>query len=133
MNDDPQGYYAALHLTPSATQADIQRAFRRLIRLHHPDVSTSPARTSAVLRSGGADVRRILAAFAVLRDPLIRADYDRRGRNPDAGASRGAAARDGAAPDRPRDIPVRHHGKGRNPVLRVTPVRWERGPSGGHS
>ena len=38
MNADPRGYYAALHLTPDATQAEIQRAFRALMRLRHPDV-----------------------------------------------------------------------------------------------
>jgi DnaJ-class molecular chaperone len=117
MNVDPRGYYAALHLTPAATQADIQRAFRALIRVHHPDVG--PAGPGEEGR--GADVRNILAAFAVLRNPLTRAEYDRNGRVPDAGAG------SGLTPAGPRDIPVRHH-RGRGPALRITPVRWERGP-----
>ncbi|MET1087724.1 MAG: J domain-containing protein [Arthrobacter sp.] len=116
MNADPRGYYAALHLTPAATQADIQRAFRALIRVHHPDVGpTGPGEESR-----SADVRSILAAFAVLRNPLTRAEYDRNGRVPD-----------GPTPAGPRDIPVRHH-RGRGPAFRITPVRWERGPWEGH-
>ncbi|CAI3803321.1 J domain-containing protein [Pseudarthrobacter sp. MM222] len=122
MNADPRGYYAALHLTPAATQADIQRAFRALIRLHHPDVGpTGPGEEGR-----GADVGNILAAFGVLRNPLTRAEYDRNGQAPGAGAGSGPTA---AAP---RDIPVRHHG-GRGPALRITPVRWERGPWEGRS
>ena len=137
VNADPRGYYAALHLTPAATQSDILRAFRALIRVHHPDVGpTGPGE-----ESGGADVRGILAAFAVLRNPLTRAEYDRNGRAPDAGAAGdaqagGAADRgrtaDGPTPAGPRDIPVRHH-RGHCAALRVTPVRWERGPWKGRS
>lgn len=127
MNADPRGYYAALHLTPAATQADIQRAFRALIRVHHPDVGPSGPGGE----DGGADVRSILAAFAVLRNPLRRAEYDRNGRAPDAQEATGgraqAATADGVMPAGPRDIPVRHH-RGSGPTLRVGPVRWERGP-----
>jgi DnaJ-class molecular chaperone len=136
MDTDPRGYYAALHVTPAASQADIQRAFRALIRLHHPDIG-SPGQ-----QGGGADVRSILDAFAVLRHPATRAEYDRNGRAPDSGAASGARATDGpaeggrpadgSAPAGARDIPVRHH-PGRGPVLRVTPVRWERGPWKGRS
>lgn len=79
MNTDPRGYYAALNLTPEATQADIRRAFRALIRLRHPDVG----RSDGGLRSGTEDVHRILDAFAVLGDPLARTAYDSQGRAPD--------------------------------------------------
>ena len=85
MDIDPRGYYAALRLTPAATQADIQRAFRALIRRHHPDVGSFDAGQEG----GGADVRSILAAFTVLRDPVARAEYDRYGRPPGAGAAGG--------------------------------------------
>ncbi len=116
MNADPRGYYAALHVTPDATQADIRRAFRSLIRLRHPDVGRSDSG-----QSSGDDVHAILAAFAVLRDPLARAAYDREGR--DADLARGTRDPAGAQ----RLIPVRYH-RGRGPVFRATPVRWERGP-----
>ena len=137
MDTDPRGYYAALHVTPAATQAEIQRAFRALIRLHHPDVGS----VDAGQEGGGADIRNILAAFTVLRDPAARAEYDRTGvvagtgSGPDGGATRGDRGRspDGATPAAgpipagARDIPVRHH-RTRGQALRVTPVRWEQGP-----
>lgn len=119
MNRDPRGYYAALHVTPDATPAEIQRAFRALMRLRHPDVGTA-----ADTGTGAADdVRRILESFAVLRNPKTRAEYDP-GRNA-AGSAGTATGSTGDAGG--REVPVRHH-RTEQPVLRVTPVRWERGP-----
>jgi DnaJ-class molecular chaperone len=109
---DSRGYYAALQVAPDATQQEISRAFRALMRQRHPDVGNSAA---------GDDVRSVLEAFAVLRDPRARAAYDRGQGQPD---------RQGNADPGPRDIPVRHI-RHREPLLRVTPVRWERGPSRG--
>lgn len=109
MHADPRGYYAALHVAPDATQQEISRAFRALMRQRHPDVG-NPA--------GGEDVRSILAAFAVLRDPKARADYDR---------AEAKADQPGNVAGGPRDVPVRRL-RHRDPLLRVTPVRWERGP-----
>jgi len=119
MNRDPRGFYAALHVTPDATAAEIQRSFRALMRRRHPDVAASaPAVTGAAPDvDGGEEARRILESFAVLRDPKARGEYDPFVRQ----TGPGDAARAG------RDIPVRHH-RGGPPVLRVTPVRWERGP-----
>ena len=73
MNRDPKGYYAALQVAPDATAADIHRAFRALMRLRHPDVEAS---SGAGPGAGGDEVRRILEAFAVLRSPKLRAEYD---------------------------------------------------------
>lgn len=120
MNRDPRGLYATLYVTPDATAAEIQRAFRALMRLRHPDVEASagagsPAVSDAAVDSGN-EVRRILESFAVLRDPKSRAEYD-----PAAGSSGAGRTVTGG-----RDIPVRHH-RQEQPVLRVTPVRWERG------
>jgi curved DNA-binding protein CbpA len=69
--------YAALGVSATATQAEITQAYRRKLRAHHPDVqSTAP--------SSGADerVRQIIAAYALLRDPRRRADYDRTANQP---------------------------------------------------
>lgn len=110
MHADSHGYYAALQVAPDATQQEISRAFRALMRQRHPDVGNS---------AGGDDVRSVLEAFAVLRDPRSRAAYDRGQGRPDRQDSPGA-----------RDIPVRHI-RHREPLLRVTPVRWERGPTRG--
>lgn len=126
MNRDPRGYYAALHVTPDATAAEIQHAFRALMRLRHPDVEAAAGagtRTGAgkgAGNTGGDDARRILESFAVLRDPGSRAEYD-----PAAAAA--PSSRPGRTPPEGQEIPVRHHRRER-PALRVTPVRWERGP-----
>ncbi len=116
MNRDPRGFYAALHVAPDATPAEIHRSFRALMRRSHPDVEASARTPAGGGTGGGEEVRRILESFAVLRSPEARAAYD--------AAARPARPAGGAGG---RDIPVRHHSD-RQPVLRVTPVRWERGP-----
>ncbi|MET4137575.1 J domain-containing protein [Pseudarthrobacter sp. PvP090] len=121
MNRDPRGYYAALHVTPDATAAEIQHAFRALMRLRHPDVEAAAGAEHGPGTGPGNDdgdeARRILESFSVLRDPRTRAEYD-----PAAASAGPSRATPGG-----REIPVRHHRQER-PVLRVTPVRWERGP-----
>ena len=37
-NPDPRGYYALLHVSPEASRQEIGRAFRALMRRHHPDI-----------------------------------------------------------------------------------------------
>ncbi|WP_445153425.1 J domain-containing protein [Arthrobacter sp. Hor0625] len=113
MNRDPRGLYAALGVSPDATPAEIQRSFRALMRLRHPDLGAGTGGRP----DNGAEARRILESFAVLRDPASRAAYD-----PGAGPEAPAGNRDPAVG---RAIPVRHHAA-RQPVLRITPVRWER-------
>jgi DnaJ-class molecular chaperone len=103
-----------LHVAPDATAAEIQRAFRALMRLRHPDVGASSAAGREPGSNDGDEARRILESFAVLRNPESRAEYD------PAAASAGPGTGG-------REIPVRHH-RPAGPVLRVTPVRWERGP-----
>ena len=72
MNRDPRGYYAALHVTPDATAADIQHAFRAPMRLRHPDVEAAADARSGARNNDGDDARRILEAFAVLRVTPVR-------------------------------------------------------------
>jgi DnaJ-class molecular chaperone len=64
--------YAVLDVSRTATPAEITHAYRHKLRSHHPDTrsQTSP---------DGADerLRDIVAAYAVLRDPKRRAEYDR--------------------------------------------------------
>ena len=128
MNRDPRGLYAALQVAPDATPAEIQRSFRALMRRRHPDVEaaataasgTATAAASGVVPDGAEEVRRILESYAVLRNPKSRAEYDPYARPAGRGDNAPAV----------RVIPVRHvrHHRGEEPVLRVTPVRWERGP-----
>lgn len=64
--------YAVLGVARTASSAEITSAYRRLVRKHHPD-----ARGAA---HNGEDqaLRQVLDAYAILRDPDRRADYDRR-------------------------------------------------------
>ena len=99
-------YYATLRVQPHATQQDISRAYRALMRSHHPDVDGGTAPEGELLE--------IMQAFNVLRDPERRAAYDK---------ERAAAAA--------QSVPVRKvrsPGDSSGPVIRVTPVRWESGP-----
>ena len=135
MNRDPRGFYAALHVAPDATPAEIQRSFRALVRRRHPDVEASagagsdggPDTLPGAGSDGGEEVRRILESFAVLRNPDARAAYDAAGSAARPARPAGAGGTAAGASAVVRDIPVRRHRSGQ-PVLRVTPVRWERGP-----
>ena len=62
--------YAVLGLPPTATQDQITNAYRRQVRTLHPDVRTTsqPARPPS-----DEQLRRVLAAYSLLRDPERRA------------------------------------------------------------
>lgn len=61
-------HYAALGLSPSATLADIKKAFRQQAAMHHPD------RSSAA--DAGARFRLVQVAYEVLSDHDKRKAYD---------------------------------------------------------
>ena len=62
-------YYETLGVEPSAGEAEIKTAYRRLARKYHPDVS----------KEAGAEdkFKAINEAYEALRDPQKRAAYDR--------------------------------------------------------
>jgi curved DNA-binding protein len=64
-------YYSVLGVGRDASAEDLQRAYRKLARRHHPDVNKDP----------GAEDRfkSITEAYDVLSDPATRARYDRFG------------------------------------------------------
>ncbi len=62
-----QDYYAMLGVTPDATLQEIKSAYRRLARLHHPDLNKE-ARDDLI--------KRLNQAYEILRDPQKRAAYD---------------------------------------------------------
>lgn len=64
-------YYTILGVERSASQEDIQRAYRKLARKYHPDVNKEP----------GAEERfkELSAAYAVLKDAEKRKLYDQYG------------------------------------------------------
>jgi curved DNA-binding protein CbpA len=64
--------YLVLGVSPTATQAEITHAYRTRLRAHHPDTRHTPPSQTA-----DDDLRQVLAAYDLLRDPARRADYDR--------------------------------------------------------
>ena len=65
-------YYEVLGVSRDASGEEIKRAYRRLARTHHPDVSHD--KSDAELR-----FKTINEAYEVLSDPNKRAQYDRYG------------------------------------------------------
>ena len=92
MRIERQDPYAVLGVTPTASPAQISRAYRTLLHTHHPDTrnhnTPNPRPDPDVDVGADADagrnhdvaLRQVLAAYAVLHDPQRRADYDRRRR-----------------------------------------------------
>jgi curved DNA-binding protein len=70
-------YYQLLGVERGAAQADIKKAYRRLVRKHHPDVNSAP---DAQVR-----MQELNEAWEVLQDPEKRAAYDRLGQGPRPG------------------------------------------------
>lgn len=64
-----EDYYATLDIPPVADRAAIQAAYRALMRRYHPDLNAS--------QEAAAAAQRINEAYACLRDPALRAAYDR--------------------------------------------------------
>lgn len=61
-------YYKILGLTKEASQDEIKRAYRRLARKYHPDVSKEP--------NAEERFKEVSEAYEALRDPEKRAAYD---------------------------------------------------------
>jgi curved DNA-binding protein len=73
-------YYAALGVGREATPEEIKRAYRKLARKYHPDVSKEP--------NAEARFKEVAEAYEALKDPQRRAAYDEvgqrwSGRSPD--------------------------------------------------
>lgn len=70
-------YYEILGVDRTATPDEIRKAFRRLARKYHPDVSKEA--------DAEARMKEVNEAYAVLSDPEKRAAYDRLGQSYHAG------------------------------------------------
>ena len=87
-------YYDILGVPRTATADDIKKAFRKLARIHHPDVAKDKAK-------GEIRFKEINEAYEVLSDPEKRQKYDQLGANWDkAGIPTGAARRVRRLPSR---------------------------------
>jgi DnaJ-class molecular chaperone len=117
MTSEPN-YYDVLRVKPAASQEEISRAYRALMRTHHPDLDGGAAEGGELSRG---ELLLIMQAFSVLRDPAQRAAYDR-SRTGTSTPSAGAG---------PVVIPVRRVNRRNVPAtasIRITPVHWESGP-----
>ena len=66
-------YYAVLELSPTATDADIKKAWHEQMQVWHPDrFNHSPA----LLRKAEARTQLINQAYQTLSDPIARTRYD---------------------------------------------------------
>ncbi len=61
-------YYKVLGVAPEASADDIKKAYRRLARKYHPDVSKE--------KDAEARFKEVGEAYEVLKDPEKRAEYD---------------------------------------------------------
>lgn len=72
-----QDYYKILGVDKSASESDIKKAYRKLARKYHPDVSKEP--------NAEEEFKKVNEAYEVLRDKEKRAAYDQLGHNWKAG------------------------------------------------
>ncbi|MFQ4150009.1 DnaJ domain-containing protein [Arthrobacter sp. LAPM80] len=118
-------FYAVLHLGTQASAGDIRRAYRSLLRQHHPD--TRPASSAPGEAAAEAELLQgIMDPHAVLGDPARRALYDQCHQPPDTAPSQphnpgppcGSGQPHGAGQGRPGALP------GWPPIM-VGHLRWE--------
>src|SRR5271163_2118769 len=72
-------YYDILGVARTASADEIKKAFRKLARIHHPDVAKDKAK-------GEIKFKEINEAYEVLSDPEKRQKYDQLGANWEHGA-----------------------------------------------
>ena len=99
---EPPSHYELLCVTPEATADEIRTAYRRLIRIYHPDVAGA---------AGAAMTLRLNEAQNALLDPVLRSQLDermrigRRAASPAAGRATYAGFRRDWRPEPPTPAP----------------------------
>ncbi|SJM66179.1 DnaJ C-terminal domain-containing protein [Psychrobacter piechaudii] len=73
-----KSFYDVLGVSKDASENDIKKAYRKLVRKYHPDVSKA--------KDADEKIAEINNAYETLRDPEKRAQYDAMQANPFAGA-----------------------------------------------
>jgi DnaJ-class molecular chaperone len=110
--DSRDDYYALLGIDAAADGEEVRRVWRRLVLRWHPD-------------RAGADAtfifQKLSAAYAVLSDPVARAEYDRRrgtsARNPGARSGDAASPPPGATRRRAPGVMLRRLSRPLNALL----------------
>lgn len=122
MRNSLPDHYGTLGVPPTATQREISGAYRKFMRIHHPDIDADAIDRSELLR--------IMEAFAVLRNPATRAAYDQAVSRHQSPALRSAEPPQTQPPPRrnAQEVPVRVVSRSSEPLFRISPVRWESGP-----
>ncbi|MEU4292794.1 J domain-containing protein [Kribbella sp. NPDC026596] len=111
--------YKVLGVSSDADAHQLDQAFRALARQHHPDARTSDQAGENTTGQPGDSQRfqEILAAYAVLRDPVARAAHDR------ATHAVAQTARTSLAEPAPPGQPAMSSPRA-EPPLRVGPLHW---------
>jgi curved DNA-binding protein CbpA len=109
MTVDRTDLYAVLGLPPQATQEQIRRAYRTLMRRHHPDTRRpgDPSDSAA----SNTTLQQAIDAYTVLGDPVRRASYDQH------------TNRHSSTPTLVRP-PRFARGTPQQPPIQAGPVRW---------
>lgn len=112
MRVDRTDPYAVLGLGPKATQEQIRRAYRALVRENHPDIRRSGDRDDNAAST--TTLLQVRAAYAILGDPARRAEYDHRNT---------AQRTRSETRVRPSAMPFPGNGPDQPPI-QAGPVRW---------
>ncbi|KUM40242.1 J domain-containing protein [Arthrobacter sp. EpRS71] len=117
-------HYATLHVSPDATTREITRAYRALLRTHHPDTRQRLDDGDTTSAANLQELHAIMQAYVVLSDPGKRAAYDRART---AGGKGGTSGVTGGTP-----VKVRFHRSApqqrEQSPLTFGPSRWEPSP-----
>jgi hypothetical protein len=117
MTSDSTDLYAVLGLTPQATQEEIRRAYRTLMRQNHPD--TRAPDDLAGRTGSNAKLQQVIAAYTTLGDPVRRTDYDQRSTRQQASTPTLVRPVMMAFPPNAVD----------QPPIQAGPVHWHHGPT----
>jgi DnaJ-class molecular chaperone len=74
MTTNRTDFYAVLGLLSDASQDQISRAYRALLRQHHPDTRAAGDRSQDA--ASDATLQQVITAYTILHDPARRANYD---------------------------------------------------------